>query len=169
MSVLDTFRQRKDQFFKTDPHSPLLPEQKEAFDGLKYFPENTDLRFEVDVEPFETQETVTMQTSTGGVQDYIRWGRFEFEVDGQPAQLTVFMSPGGGGYFLPFMDATNGDESYDSGRYLEIEPVPGGKFQVDFNLAYNPYCAYNEYWTCPIPPKENRLSAPIRAGEKKFN
>lgn len=169
MSVLETFRQGKDRFFKADRHSPLLPEQKETFEGLNYYPENSDLRFEVEVEPFQTQDTVTMQTSTGGVQDYIRWGRFKFEAAGQPAELTVFMSEGSGGYFLPFMDATNGDETYDSGRYLEIEPLPGGKFLVDFNLAYNPYCAYNEHWTCPIPPKENRLGVPIRAGEKKFS
>jgi hypothetical protein len=74
---------------------------------------------------------------------------------------------GGGGYFLPFMDATSGDETYGAGRYLEIEPLPGGKLLVDFNMAYNPYCAYNEYWSCPIPPKENRLSVPIEAGEKQ--
>src|SRR5574341_779916 len=169
MSVLETFRQGKDRFFKADRHSPLLPVQKETFEGLNYYPENSDLRFEVEVEPFQAQDTVTMQTSTGGVQDYIRWGRFRFEAAGQPAELTVFMSEGSGGYFLPFMDATNGDETYDSGRYLEIEPLPGGKFLVDFNLAYNPYCAYNEHWTCPIPPKENRLGVPIRAGEKKFS
>lgn len=167
MSILTTFRQRKDDFFKRDQHSPLLPEQKEEFAGLSYYDENPALRFEVDVQEFEQQDTITMQTSTGSVQDYIRWGRFTFEVDGESAALTVYMAPGGG-FFLPFMDATNGDDTYDAGRYLEIEPLPDGRFLVDFNLAYNPYCAYNEYWSCPIPPKENRLSVPIRAGEKKF-
>jgi uncharacterized protein (DUF1684 family) len=167
MPALDVFRQHKDRFFKADPHSPLLPEQRDAFDGLKYYPDNPALRFELAIEPFEEQTPVTMQTSTGDVAEYLRWGRFAFEVDGEPAELTVYLAYGGGGYFLPFMDATNSEETYSAGRYLEIEPLAEGQFLVDFNLAYNPYCAYNGYWSCPVPPKENRLKVPIRAGEMK--
>jgi uncharacterized protein len=167
MTLLDRFRERKDDFFKSDPSSPLLPEQKDGFDGLSYFPENLDLRLELSVEEYPEQPTITMQTSTGDVQDYIRHGRIRFQVEGQPVELTVYLAQGGG-FFLPFMDATNGDETYDGGRYLEIEPMTGDKFLVDFNVAYNPYCAYNEYWSCPIPPKENRLSVRIEAGERKY-
>lgn len=167
MSDLETYRERKDQFFKNDSHSPLTAEQRETFSGLNYYPENLDLRFEIEVELFEEQEQITMQTSTGDVQDYIRWGRIQFEVDGEPAELTVFLSVLGG-YFLPFMDATNGEETYGAGRYLEIDPQPGGQFLIDFNMAYNPYCAYNELWSCPIPPKENRLKVRIEAGEKAY-
>jgi len=167
MTALEVFRQQKDRFFKADPHSPLLPQQKDAFEGLRYYPENPALRLEVTVEPFEEQTPVTLQTSTGDVAEYLRWGRFTFQVEGQPAALTVYLAYGGAGYFLPFMDATNGTETYDAGRYLEIEPLAGGRFLVDFNLAYNPYCAYNPYWSCPIPPPENRLAVPIRAGEMK--
>jgi uncharacterized protein len=168
MALLDLFRERKDEFFRADPHSPLLPEQRDAFSGLNYFPENIDLRFDLSIEEYPEQETITMQTSTGSVQDYIRFGKIRFDVEGQSTELTVYMAQGGGGFFLPFMDATNGVDTYDGGRYLEIEPMTGDKYLVDFNLAYNPYCAYNEFWSCPIPPKENRLSVPIRAGEKKF-
>jgi len=168
MTLLDRFRERKDQFFKQDPHSPLLPEQQDEFEGLAYFPEDLDLRFEIPIEEFPQQEVITMQTSTGDVQDYIRFGMIHFTVEGQPTELTVYMAQNGGGFFLPFMDATNGEETYDGGRYLEIEPMTGDKYLVDFNLAYNPYCAYSEYWSCPIPPKENRLSVAIRAGEKRF-
>jgi uncharacterized protein (DUF1684 family) len=167
MTELTRFRQSKDHFFKSDPHSPLTPPQRDSFEGLVYYDENPDLRFELDVEPFEEQDQITMATSTGDVAEYIRWGRITFEVGGQEAHLTVYSAVGGGGYFLPFMDATSGGETYGSGRYLEVEPLPDGRLLVDFNLAYNPYCAYNEYWSCPIPPKENRLSVPIRAGEKK--
>ena len=166
MGELEHFRRRKDQFFRHDPHSPLTPEQQELFKGLTYYPENPALRFELEIEPFEEQEPVAMQTSTGDVAGYIRWGRIHFEVDGQPAELTVYAATGGGGFFLPFMDATSGDETYSAGRYLEIEPLSDGRFLVDFNMAYNPYCAYNERWSCPIPPEENRLTVPIRAGEK---
>jgi uncharacterized protein len=168
MTLLDRFRERKDDFFKSDPNSPLLPEQKDGFGGLSYFPENLDLRLELPLEEYPEQQTITMQTSTGDVQDYTRYGKISFEVDGEHVDLTVYLAQGGGGFFLPFMDATNSNETYDGGRYLEIEPMTGDRYLIDFNLAYNPYCAYNEYWSCPVPPKENRLNVAIRAGERKF-
>lgn len=168
MSELTHYRQRKDEFFKHDKHSPLLPTQKDGFTGLNYFDENPDLALVLELDTFAEQDDVQMQTSTGTVASYLRWGKLHFEVDGAPAELTVYASPGAGGFFLPFTDATNGAETYGAGRYVEIEPMGDGTFLVDFNMAYNPYCAYNEVWTCPIPPAENRLSVPIRAGEKSF-
>lgn len=181
MSELDRFRRMKDQFFGSDPQSPLLPEQQKLFTGLSYFDENPALRFELRVEalPEAEQITIQMQTSTGGTQGYTRYGLLHFSVEGQPATLTVYTTPRGHGYFLPFMDATSGEESYSAGRYLDLEPEAGGKVIVDFNMAYDPYCAYNPpqslfpdgqsypLWTCPVPPKENRLKVAIRAGERK--
>ena len=110
---------------------------------------------------------MVMQTSTGGVQEYIRHGKFKFQVDGQEAELTIYQSEHG--FFLPFVDSLAGSETYPAGRYLEPEALPGNHFLVDFNVAYNPYCAYNETWSCPITPAENRLKVPIRAGEKLFH
>ncbi len=118
------------------------------------------------MERFDQPESVRMQTSTGDVQLYQRFGRFQFEVDGQPAKLTLFRNEHG--YFLPFADALAGSETYGAGRYLEPEELPDGRLLVDFNLAYNPYCAYNENYSCPLTPPENRLKVPIRAGEKDF-
>lgn len=166
MSALDEFRKQKDEFYAQDPNSPLLPEQRANFKGLSYFPENPEMRLEVEVPPFEVQEVVQMPTSSGNVKSYTRFGRFSFRVEGQEAQLTLFNSPHG--FFLLFVDALAGKETYGAGRYLEPEQLGNSKFLVDFNLAYNPYCAYNEMWNCPIPPAENRLSVPIRAGEKIF-
>lgn len=166
MSELDDFRAEKDQFFKTHPQSPLTPEQKRAFTGLAYFPENPALRLEVDVEVFPERVVIEMQTSTGDVQRYQRFGRFTFTMEGQPAALTIFASAHG--YFLPFVDSLANTETYGAGRYLEPEPLGGTRFRVDFNAAYNPYCAYNENWSCPLTPFENRLKVPIRAGEKLF-
>jgi uncharacterized protein len=166
MTELDDFRAEKDHFFKHDMQSPLTREQKKAFTGLSYFPEAPELRLKVMVERAETSETIQMQTSTGAVQPYQKFGRFKFTVDGQEAALTIYS--GDYGYFLPFADALAGSETYGAGRYLEPEPEEEGKFLVDFNLAYNPYCAYNPNWSCPIPPKENRLAVAIRAGEKVF-
>ena len=166
MSELTEYRAEKDEFFRRHPHSPLTTEQKFGFTGLNYFPENEALRLEVQVEPFEDQQPMEMQTSTGGVQEYTRYGRFKFQVDGQDAELTIYQNEHG--YFLPFVDSLAGKETYPAGRYLEPEALAGNRFFVDFNLAYNPYCAYNEMWSCPITPAENRLKVPIRAGEKMF-
>lgn len=167
MSELDEFRAEKDDFFKTHPQSPLTREQKKEFKGLNYFPENDALRLEVKAEPLNDDKPMVMQTSTGGVQEYMRFGRFKFQVDGQEAELTIYQSDNG--FFLPFVDSLAGKETYPAGRYLEPEPLPGNHFLVDFNVAYNPYCAYNEMWSCPITPGENRLKVPVRAGEKLFH
>jgi uncharacterized protein (DUF1684 family) len=167
MSDLDDFRKQKDDFFRQSPQSPLSPQQQADFDGLRYFPENPGLDLEVDVSPFDEQQTIQMQTTTGDVQTYERYGRFAIEVDGQTAELTVYHNQHG--YFLPFVDSLRGDETYGAGRYLEPEPLGGDRFQVDFNYAYNPYCAYNDAWSCPITPAENRIQVPIRAGEKVFH
>jgi len=166
MSDLEAFRREKDDFFRHDPGSPLTAEQRRGFSGLRYFPEDPALRLTVDVERFPTSETVQMQTSTGDVQAYERFGRFRLSVEGQEVALTLYAS--GGGYFLPFVDSLAGRETYGAGRYLEPEELSDGRFEVDFNLAYNPYCAYNEFWSCPITPAENRLKVPIRAGEMVF-
>ncbi len=167
MTELEAFRAEKDEFFAEHPQSPLDREQKKSFRGLKYFPENPGLRLEVMVEEFPEKAEFEMQTSTGSVQAYTKFGKFKFAVDGQEVELTIYQSEQG--FFLPFVDSLAGRETYPAGRYLEPESLPGNRFLVDFNLAYNPYCAYNEMWSCPITPAENRLKAAIRAGEKIFH
>lgn len=167
MSELTDFRREKDEFFGRHPQSPLTPVQKRGFVGLQYFAENDALRLEVQAEPLFDQQPMQMQTSTGGLQTYVRQARFKFQVEGQEAELTIYQNENG--YFLPFVDSLAGQETYPAGRYLEPELLPGNRFYVDFNLAYNPYCAYNEMWSCPITPAENRLKVPIRAGEKLFD
>jgi uncharacterized protein (DUF1684 family) len=167
MTELERFRTEKDRFFASHPQSPLTPEQKRNFEGLNYFPENPDLRLEVTVEELPDKDKIDMQTTTGSIQTYVRYGKFKFSADGEEAELTVYASPQG--FFLPFVDSLAGKETYPAGRYLEPEPIDGNEFLVDFNLAYNPYCAYNEDWTCPITPFENRVGIPIRAGEKIFH
>jgi uncharacterized protein (DUF1684 family) len=166
MTDLDAFRRAKDDFFLHDSSSPLTPDQRRSFTGLRYFPENQALRLETGTARFAEPEIVRMQTSTGDVRDYERFARFRFEVDGQAAELTIYRNELA--YFLPFADTLAGSETYGAGRYLEPEELPDGRFLIDFNLAYNPYCAYNDNWSCPITPAENRLKVPIRAGEKSF-
>jgi hypothetical protein len=167
VSELERFRAAKDEFFKDDSQSPLTPEQRKEFAGLKYFPENPGLRFELAVEPFPEKEKIQMQTSTGDIQTYTRYGKIRFEVDGQPAELTIYADRHG--FFLPFVDNQAGKETYGAGRYLEPEVLGNGKMRIDFNLAYNPYCAYNDLYSCPLTPFENRVKVAIKAGEKVFH
>jgi uncharacterized protein (DUF1684 family) len=167
MTALDEFREEKDAFFGSHPQSPLTPAQKKAFKGLDYFTQNPALRLELTVERFAQPETVDFQTSTGDTQTYQRYGKLKFSVEGMPAELTLYA--GEHGFFLPFVDSLANTETYGAGRYLEPELLPGGKVRVDFNLAYNPYCAYNSNWSCPLTPFENRLKVAIRAGEKLYH
>jgi hypothetical protein len=167
MDNLTKSRKEKDEFLSKHPQSPLTREQKRTFKALDYFPENPALRLEVAAEVFQQQEEIEILTSTGDVQQYQRYGRFTFMVGGQSAVLTIFSSQHG--FFLPFVDALAGTETYPAGRYLEPEPLSNDRFLVDFNLAYNPYCAYNENWSCPLTPFENRIQVPIRAGERIFH
>ncbi|MBL8100481.1 MAG: DUF1684 domain-containing protein [Anaerolineales bacterium] len=167
MTELDMLRAEKDDFFGNHFQSPLTEEQRKTFKGLSYFPENEALRLEVQVEEFVNKPSFEMQTSTGDVRIYEKYGKFKFNVEGEKVELTIYQD--GHGFFLPFVDSLANKETYPAGRYLEPEPLPGNRFIVDFNLAYNPYCAYNEKWSCPITPFENRLKVPIKAGEKLFH
>lgn len=164
---LEGFRQRRDTFFREHEQSPLTEEQKKIFKGLSYFPYNPDLSLtvELDREGEGIGEEITVGTLTGEPKQYVRFGRFTFEVDGQPVTLTVFQDKVTGKFFLPFRDSTAGEETYSVGRYLDPKARPDGKLVIDFNMAYNPYCAYNMGWSCAIPPMENRINVPIRAGE----
>ncbi|MEM9955887.1 MAG: DUF1684 domain-containing protein [Chloroflexota bacterium] len=158
-------RAKKDEFFKKHPQSPLPTVQKEAFSGLTYFIPMPKLNLVVDVTPFEKPENVQVQTTTGETRWYLRWGEFTFTVGGEEARLTIFKMPPEH-FFLPFVDSLAGDETYPAGRYLEPVQLEDNTFRIDFNQAYNPYCAYGDHWSCPITPAENRLSVAIRAGEK---
>jgi uncharacterized protein len=157
-------RRQKDQFFKTNPQSPLTPEQQALFTSLSYYDPNPDLDLTMTIEPFADGTFVPIQTTTGDVRQYKRYGDFTFNVDGQDTRLTLYEADYG--FFLPFVDAGAGTETYPAGRYLEPEYLGNNLFHIDFNHAYSPYCAYGDGWSCPITPAENRLKVSIRAGEK---
>ena len=172
MSALTHLRQQIDDFMAHHPQSPLDPADRANFTGLPYYDEDDAFVFEVDVARFPAAEPpIEMATSTGGTQLFRRWGAFTFTADGQEASLTIYSNEHG--FFLPFKDSTNGRETYGAGRYLDdhrpgLERLSENKMRIDFNFCYNPYCAYNEAYTCPLPPAENWLKVPIRAGEKGF-
>ena len=164
---LKHFRAEKDDLFAHDPDSPLAPDQRDAFKGLVYFEENPGLIIRATVDRNVEQGEVRMATSTGEEQVYRRYGVVRFNVDGVAAQLTLYASDDSDDLFLPFRDATSGHETYGAGRYLEVH-AHGDDVAIDFNYAYNPNCAYDPSWSCPVPPVENWLKVPIRAGEKAF-
>jgi uncharacterized protein len=168
MFNLTEFRQAKDDFFRSDPQSPLDRAQQISFHGLNYFPENPSLRFDLALEKADKNERVVMATSTGDEQEYFHSGQIRMLVQKQEAILQVYVPTAGGDYFIPFVDATAPEETYGAGRYLEPMDIGNGYLQVDFNLAYNPYCAYNDRWSCPLPPRANRIAVRIEAGEKRF-
>lgn len=165
MNLLE-FRQEKDKFFRSR-NSPLPASIRAVFTGLHYYPENLGLRQSVTLVADPNQEAVLMQTSTGSQRIYLRLGWVDFVVEGVNSKLAVFVpegEPEASEVFIPFRDASSGLETYGSGRYLEAERK-GNTISLDFNLAYNPYCAYSDGWSCPIPPLENWLGVSIQAGE----
>lgn len=157
-------RLAKDEFFEYDDRSPLNDAQKTEFTGLSYYPYNSALALVVDVTPIENTPTAQIMTTKDTIRNYQRYATFSFTVEGQPVTLTIYQTPHG--FFLPFIDANAGKETYPAGRYIDPVQLPDGRFVVDFNTAYNPYCAYNDRYECPLTPAENRISVPILAGEK---
>ncbi|MCD6058297.1 MAG: hypothetical protein K0Q89_1827 [Thermomicrobiales bacterium] len=164
------YRHRRDHFFAEHPHSPLSVSQRAEFAGLNYFPESAELALTLPVDESgpDVGEVVDIPTSDGKAKSFFRAGRIRFDVEGVPVELTVFKDSDRGSLFIPFRDASAGSETYELGRYLEPQARPDGTIDVDFNYAYNPFCAYGEGWSCPIPPEENQLAVTIAAGEKAF-
>lgn len=160
-------RRAKDEFFRTSHDSPLTHADRHDFEGLNYYEPNADLVFTLPVEPGDGSE-VSFETSDNRVKTYRKAGKVRFEVEGEPVELTLYAT-GHPGYFVPFRDKTSGDTTYGAGRYLDIEANDDRTATLDFNLAYNPSCVYDEGYSCPIPPIENWLQVPIEAGEKSFD
>lgn len=168
---LTELRQEKDQFFKTNADSPIPAEHRSTFKGLVYYSIDKAYRVLARLQRSERPVPILISTSTGEQQSYLKYGSIEFHLTGRPFRLIVYKSsedPFSRSMFIPFSDETSGSETYGSGRYLDIEEEGGDEYDLDFNLAYNPYCAYNDHYTCPIPPRESRLSIKVLAGEKNY-
>ncbi|MFB6119707.1 MAG: DUF1684 domain-containing protein [Halobacteriaceae archaeon] len=161
-------RAEKEEYLREHPQSPVA--ETETFDGLQYFAPDPAYRFELTLDEFADHEAVSVGTSTGGQRTYYRWGEFAFTVGGEDCTLTAYRAdPDEQRLWIPFTDETNGDETYEVGRYLDLtgEDLTGsGDWVLDFNRAYNPYCAYSDAYECPLVPPENHLDVRIEAGEK---
>jgi uncharacterized protein (DUF1684 family) len=168
---LKDFREKRDRFFKEDSQSPLKEGDRKKFKGLSYYP--IDLKYAmvgiIDRYPTEPKPLyVTLPTNKETGRKYVKYGRFKFRWEGKMHALQIYRPLGGGELFLPFKDKTSETETYPKGRYLSVEPMPGGKVLIDFNRAVNPFCQFNEKYTCPYAPEENWMNIVIRAGEKRF-
>ena len=162
----------KNELFRSHPQSPLPMEARRSFAGLPYFAYDPGLRVLAEVEPAE--EALIMIAGSGPEPTpFRRFATAAFELRGEPLRVALYwLESYGGGIFLPFRDATSGSETYGAGRYL-LDTVKGadlgerdGRLVLDFNFAYNPSCAYDPHWACPLAPPENRLAVTIRGGER---
>ena len=172
---LNLQRKEKDYYFASDQDSPIPAAIRGKFTGLAYFPPEAKYRLQVRLSKLPNPEPVTLATSKGIPRPMVRYGFFDFEIEGVKQRLYAYKAAPQPGHhhedaslFVPFRDATSGKESYGAARYLDIEENPSGDHVLDFNLAYNPYCAYSDDYVCPFPPRENWLTVAIRAGEKSF-
>lgn len=156
--------------------SPLTEQDFKHFKSLDFFPINEKFIVEATFVRTKKEKVFQMKTSTNRLPEYIKYGELTFIMDGNPYKLNVYQNidlrkkPSYEDYlFLPFSDLTNGKESYLGGRYLDLRIIKGNLWTIDFNKAYNPYCAYNYKFSCPIVPMENDLNIEILAGVKKFH
>ncbi len=171
---IEKSRKEKDDFFGSGhPHSPIPLTERQKFKGLDYYPPRPAYRFELELYEHKDKDVIEVEATKGEMRELIRWGEFRFKIDEKPCTLQAYKSaPGEPRLFIPFRDATSGKETYGAGRYIDLEPTKhrtnDGKWILDFNVAYNPWCAYSDAYTCPLVPAENWLKAPVRAGEKNY-
>ena len=168
---IEEARDEKDWFFSSHPQSPLPAAERKRFKGLAYYPIDPAYRFELPLHEHERKGTIETGDTAGQTRALWRWGEFRFAIDGLDCTLQAYKSDTGEErLFVPFRDGTSGKESYGAGRYLDLEPArhrtSQGTWIVDFNEAYNPWCAYSGDYACPFVPPENWLRVPVRAGEK---
>ncbi|CAM3437990.1 DUF1684 domain-containing protein [Flavobacterium longum] len=172
----ENFQQQLNKEYQDEKESPLLPEDRKQFKGHPFFPIDAKYFVVAEFVRTENEKPFAMKTSTARLPMYEKYGEVHFKIDGKPCRLNVYRSMdlrNKEGYedylFLPFSDLTNGEETYLGGRYIDLRIPKENLIAIDFNQAYNPYCAYNHKYSCPAVPQDNVLSVAIRAGVKKFH
>jgi uncharacterized protein (DUF1684 family) len=162
-----------DDFYTDSTTSPLSPEERTAFHGHEFFRYNPEMAVEANIEVLENEPWFNMATSSGVSRAYRRYAKATFELRGQTLELFLYQSKRlmameeyQDHLFLPFMDKTTGVSTYGTGRFMDITKPEGSTMILDFNYAYNPYCAYTDGYSCPITPKENYIDIEVNAGIK---
>ena len=172
---IKNYRDSVDRDFADSTTSILEKNDREKFNGIRYYEINESFKVKARFEPTKKAKPFKMQTTTSRLPIYKEYGKLHFELSGKAFVLTVYQNEDlkkKKGYedylFIPFTDLTSGEESYGGGRYLDMRIGDLTNPYIDFNLSYNPYCAYNSNYSCPIPPKENFINFRIEAGVKDF-
>ena len=175
---LKTFRDGRDKEFRNKDESPLKAEDFAKFKRLNNYPFSKAFRVTATFERTADEKYFEMPTSSGGKRSYVKYGILTFKMGGKEQRLSVYQSDAetlakypeyADLLFLPFKDATNRTTTYGGGRYISIKEPKGKTVTIDFNMAYNPSCAYgSDKYSCPLPPRENTLEVPIAAGEKRY-
>jgi uncharacterized protein (DUF1684 family) len=162
-------------FFKDASRSPLKSKDLKTFDGLDFFKFDSTFIVKAKIDLTPEAKPIKMKTTTSRLAEYRQYGIVKFELDGKLHELSIYQDMdllGTPEYesflFLPFLDNTNGNSSYSGGRYVETTANEGEAITIDFNKSYNPYCAYNENYSCPIVPRSNYINAEIKAGVKNY-
>lgn len=163
---IEATRARKDSLLRHGPESPLRPEDAASFLGLRYFPVDPAWRIPGEFHRYGRVRRLPMPDSAGATTVVQRIGRFLFEHGGRSYRLEVYGSDQDPGLSVFFTDETNGVQTYGAGRYVPVAADEAGTWVLDFNRAYNPFCAYNPEYICPLPPEHNRLPFAVRAGER---
>ena len=170
------FQKNMNEHYADSAKSPLKKKDLAIFQALEFFSINEKYFVKATFKRTKKEKPFEMKTSTDRKPLYVKYGELHFEIDGKVFKLNVYQNvdlkkkPGYDDYlFLPFSDLTCGKESYIGGRYIDMKIPKSGKVTIDFNQAYNPYCAYNYKYSCPIVPLENDLDIEINAGVKKFH
>lgn len=164
-------RDRQYKFLRFNIDSPLEEEQRKEFKELDYYPIDINYRVRAKLVPVEDRKMIVLPMTDGSGEKYLKHSFAEFELNGKKHRLLLLQAakePDKRVFFLAFADATSGEETYGGGRYINLRQDAKNSISIDFNLAYNPYCAYNPDFACPLPPQENILELPIRAGEKDY-
>lgn len=165
--TLEQERREKDRVFAASPRSPIPEDERDSFDGLAYFPPDPRYRLVVALEPVP-DETIRVPRTAGDAVTYTKLGRLRLDLPEGTGTVALLEQDHDDHthLFLPIRDATSGETTYGAGRYLDPAPLDDGRYLVDLNRLYHPFCAYDDAYTCPLPPPENRLEIPIRAGER---
>lgn len=166
LTNIEHYRNEKDVWLSTDLESPFVKKHN-PFKRLAYYDINEKLRIETDLLRTTEKDSIEIVTNLGEIRVYMVFGTVEFKINDQTCKL-ILLTEDNRNLFIPFADITSGETTYGGGRYIETKIPSGNTITIDFNLAFNPYCAYVEGYSCPLPPKSNVLKVAIEAGEKNY-
>jgi uncharacterized protein (DUF1684 family) len=175
LNMIQEEREQKDMFFLNNYNSPISDEKRRFFEGLDYYPPDPDFRFELELLEHKEKTNLKINDTKGYVREFLRWGEFRFKIKDEECILQAYNNGNleEDRLFVPFRAKTSGNETYGAGRYIDLNYeehcTQEGKWILDFNKAYNPWCAYSEHYACPYIDPENWLQVPIYAGEKNYS